>query len=153
MTWFASVTMTGLNILSSLFVFAVGVVVLAGFVMFVIDVTQTADAVRRNYPVIGRFRHLFTTLGEYFRQYFFAMDREEMPFNRAERDWVYKSARGADNTVAFGSTKALTPPGTAIFVNCPFPKIAEDTEPAPPSPSAPAPPNPTSRARWSTSRA
>ena len=95
---------------------AVGVAILALAVMFVIDVTQRTDAVRRNYPVIGRFRHIFTTLGEYFRQYFFAMDREEMPFNRAERDWVYKSARGVDNTSAFGSTKSLTPAGTAIFV-------------------------------------
>ena len=43
---------------------------------FIIDRTQTGDAIRRNYPVIGRFRHLFTALGEFFRQYFFAMDRE-----------------------------------------------------------------------------
>ncbi|NNE85928.1 MAG: FMN-binding glutamate synthase family protein [Alphaproteobacteria bacterium] len=123
--------MTSINVLASLFVFIIGVIVLAAIVMFIIDVSQTADAVRRNYPVIGRFRHIFSSLGEYFRQYFFAMDREEMPFNRAERDWVYKSARGADNTIAFGSTKALTPAGTVIFVNCPFPKLAEDVEKAP----------------------
>jgi hypothetical protein len=46
-------------------------------------VTQTKHAIRRNYPVIGRFRHSFEAIGEFFRQYFFAMDREEMPFNRA----------------------------------------------------------------------
>lgn len=131
MTLFGSFTMTGIDILSSLFVFAVGIVVLAIFVMFVIDVAQTSDAVRRNYPVVGRFRHIFTKLGEYFRQYFFAMDREEMPFNRAERDWVYKSSSGGDNTIAFGSTKALTPAGTVIFVNCPFPKLTEDIEEVP----------------------
>ena len=131
MSLFASFTMTSINILASLFVFVIGIICLAALVMFVIDVSQTADAVRRNYPVIGRFRHLFTTLGEYFRQYFFAMDREEMPFNRAERDWVYKSSRGVDNTSAFGSTKSLTPPGTVIFVNCAFPKIDEECETAP----------------------
>ena len=131
MSLFATFTMTSINILASVFVFAIGLVVLALVVMFFIDVTQTADAVRRNYPVVGRFRHIFTTLGEYFRQYFFAMDREEMPFNRAERDWVYKSSRGVDNTSAFGSTRSLTPAGTAIFVNCPFPKINEDAELAP----------------------
>ena len=92
MSLFATFTNdASINILASVFVFAIGLVVLALVVMFFIDVTQTADAVRRNYPVVGRFRHIFTTLGEYFRQYFFAMDREEMPFNRAERDWVYKS--------------------------------------------------------------
>jgi len=107
MSLFATFTMTSINLLASAFVFAIGLVVLALAVMFIIDVTQTADAVRRNYPVVGRFRHIFTTLDEYFRQYFFAMDREEMPFNQAERDWVYKSARGVDNTSAFGSTRSL----------------------------------------------
>ena len=41
---------------------------------------------------------MFEKLGEFFRQYFFAMDREEMPFNRAERSWVYRAAR-IDNTL------------------------------------------------------
>jgi|ERR671914_187704 hypothetical protein len=30
---------------------------------------------------------------EYFRQYFFAGDRDEMPFNRATRGWVYRPRR------------------------------------------------------------
>ena len=101
-----------LELLASLFVLVVGLGALAVVVMFIIDITQTKDAVRRNYPVLGRFRYLFTTLGEFFRQYFFAMDREEMPFNRAEREWVYRAAQGEDDTIAFGSTKRLTPPGT-----------------------------------------
>jgi len=78
----------GLSILGSLFLFVIGVIVAASIVLFFIDVTQTEDAVRRNYPVIGRFRSLFAKLGEFFRQYFFAMDREEMPFNRAEREYI-----------------------------------------------------------------
>jgi len=101
-------------------------------VMFVLDVAQTGDAVRRNFPVVGRFRDLFITLGEFFRQYFFAMDREEMPFNRAERNWVNRAARNVDNTVAFGSTNNLSPAGSVIFVNCPFPTLESDcavTEP------------------------
>jgi len=131
MSWDSMVSMSGLNFLSALFIFAAGLVVFVLVMLYIIDVTQTADAVRRNYPVIGRFRSLFTTLGEFFRQYFFAMDREEMPFNRAERDWVYRSARGVDNTVAFGSTRNLNPTGTAIFVNCPFPTLSEDATNAP----------------------
>lgn len=118
--------MSGLGFLSTLFVSAIGVGVLVVVILFVVDIMQTKDAVRKNYPVIGRFRYLFSTLGEFFRQYFFAMDREEMPFNRAERDWIDKAAKGHDNTIAFGSTKSLTPPGTAIFVNCPFPTLDED---------------------------
>ena len=96
-------------------------------VLWVRDVTQYEDAVRRNYPVIGRFRGLFITLGEFFRQYFFAMDREELPFNRAQREWVYRAAEGKGSTIAFGSTKPLDIPGTPIFVNAPFPKLEEET--------------------------
>ncbi len=118
--------MTGLQILSTLFVSAVGLAVLAVIILFILDISQTKDAVRKNYPVLGRFRYLFSMLGEFFRQYFFAMDREEMPFNRAEREWVSRAAKNHDNTVAFGSTKNLTPAGTAIFVNCPFPTLNED---------------------------
>src|SRR6056297_1686629 len=101
-------------------------------VVYIIDITQTKHAIRKNYPVIGRFRYLFEYLGEFFRQYFFAMDREEMPFNRAERSWVYRAAKNLNNTVAFGSTKNLTPAGTAIFVNCPFPTLEVDACPTKP---------------------
>jgi len=105
------------------FVVVLGLLLLVALVLFVIDRNQTGDAIRRNYPVIGRFRHLFTELGEFFRQYFFAMDREEMPFNRAQRDWVDRASKGEGNTVAFGSTRNLSIPGTAIFVNAPFPPL------------------------------
>ncbi|RTL63046.1 MAG: FMN-binding glutamate synthase family protein [Hyphomicrobiales bacterium] len=116
----------GLEFLASLFVLVVGLGALALVVLFVVDVLQTKDAVRRNYPVLGRFRYLFTSLGEFFRQYFFAMDREELPFNRAEREWVYRAADGESNTAAFGSTRNLAVPGTPIFVNCPFPTLDTD---------------------------
>ena len=118
--------MMGIGFLSELFILVLGLVALAVVVMFVLDTTQTEDAVRRNYPVIGRFRSIFIALGEFFRQYFFAMDREEMPFNRAERDWVERATHEHDNTIAFGSTKNLSPIGTTIFVNCPFPTLDQD---------------------------
>ena len=105
------------------FVSVVGAVAAICVVLFVIDRVQTGDAVRRNYPVIGRFRHIFTELGEFFRQYFFAMDREELPFNRAQRDWIGRATKGKNNTIAFGSTRSLVVPGTPVFTNAPFPPI------------------------------
>lgn len=112
--------------LSSLFVLIVGVLAAVLVVLFIVDRTQTQDAVRRNYPVIGRLRYVFTELGEFFRQYFFAMDREEMPFNRAQRDWVYDASTAKSTNVAFGSTRNLEPVGTPIFVNCPWPTLERD---------------------------
>lgn len=121
-----------LEILVFSFIFTIGLLVLAIVVTFVLDVTQTQHAIRRNYPVIGHFRYFFERLGEFFRQYFFAMDREELPFNRAQRSWVYRAAKNLDNTVAFGSTRDLRPPGTVLFVNCPYPTLGEDAvDPSP----------------------
>jgi glutamate synthase domain-containing protein 2 len=114
---------------SYLFVVLLGFGAIAIAALYVIDVTQTKHAVRRNFPVVGRFRYFFEQLGEFFRQYFFAMDREEMPFNRAERAWVYRSAKGEDNTVPFGSTRDLRPAGTVIFTNTAYPKLDEETQP------------------------
>ena len=126
MIWFTDFVMAGLELLATLFVFAAGLGVLAIAVMFVIDRVQTRDAVRRNYPVLGRFRYLFTDLGEFFRQYFFAMDREELPFNRAQRNWIGRAVSGHDSTVAFGSTRNLSATGTPIFVNAAFPPLDKD---------------------------
>jgi glutamate synthase domain-containing protein 2 len=103
--------------------------VLAAIVVYIIDVTQTRHTIRRNYPVIGRFRYWFEEMGVFFRQYFFAMDREEMPFNRAERSWVYRAAKDVSNTQAFGSTRDLRPEGTVLFVNCSWPTLGEDATP------------------------
>lgn len=105
---------------------------LSGLILFIIDITQTKHAIRRNYPLIGRFRSLFEHLGTFFRQYFFAMDREEMPFNRALREWVYRSAKNEDNTIPFGSTRDLTPAGSISFVNCPYPTLDIDAAPTQP---------------------
>ena len=99
--------------------------------MYLVDVTQTRQTIRRNYPIIGRLRCQFEHLGEFFRQYFFALDREELPFNRAQRSWVYRAAKNIDSTIAFGSTRPLNQPGDVIFMNCPFPTLEQDSvEPA-----------------------
>lgn len=123
---------TLLEIMAALFVVVIGFLVLTIIIVYIFDVSQTKQAIRRNYPVVGHFRYFFEHLGEFFRQYFFAMDREELPFNRAQRSWAYRAAKNVDNTTAFGSTRDLKPVGTVLFVNCPFPTLGEDAvEPEP----------------------
>ncbi|MFZ2207261.1 MAG: FMN-binding glutamate synthase family protein [Porticoccaceae bacterium] len=113
-------------------VFAVGVLgllvmgVLSVLWMYIQDVRQKRHAILHNFPVIGRFRYCFERLGHFFRQYFFAMDREEMPFNRAQRSWVYRAAKNVDSTLAFGSTANLAAPGAVLFVPDVFPTLEED---------------------------
>ncbi|MDQ6965335.1 MAG: FMN-binding glutamate synthase family protein, partial [Mariprofundaceae bacterium] len=105
---------------------------LLALLLFMLDITQSSNAIRRNYPLIGRFRTLFEHLGVFFRQYFFAMDREEMPFNRALREWVYRASKHEDNTIPFGSTRNLSVTGNISFVNCPYPTLDMDAVPIEP---------------------
>jgi glutamate synthase domain-containing protein 2 len=123
---------TALEIMSALFIFIIGLITLWALVTFIADITQTRQAIRRNYPVIGHFRYLFEKLGTFFRQYFFAMDREELPFNRAQRSWIYRAAKDLNNTVAFGSTRDNRIPGSILFVNTPYPTLDENAVPATP---------------------
>src|SRR5687767_9101779 len=99
--------------------------------VFIRDITQKKHGVLRNYPIVGRFRYFFEQLGEYFRQYFFAGDRDEMPFNRATRGWVYRLAKNEGGIIGFGSTYDLHQPGALIFVNHPFPVLEEERLPTP----------------------
>ena len=125
-TEISSLVMAVLDLLAALFVGVIGIGLVVILVLYIIDTNQTQHAIRRNYPVVGRFRYFFEHVGEFFRQYFFAMDREEMPFNRAQRSWIYRAAKNIDNTIGFGSTRDLRQTGTVMFVNCPFPTLGED---------------------------
>src|SRR6266481_4127402 len=107
--------------------------VLVGALVFVFirDITQKKHSVLRNYPVIGRFRYFFEQLGEYFRQYFFAGDRDEMPFNRATRGWIYRVAKDEGGLIGFGPSNDLREPGSIIFVNASFPVLERYHQPTP----------------------
>jgi glutamate synthase domain-containing protein 2 len=109
-----------------------GIAMMLLALLFLQDVLQKEHAVRRNFPVVGRLRYFMENLGVYLRQYFFANDREEQPFDRLTRAWVYRVAKGLGGIVGFGSTNDMREPGTVIFINSPFPKLDEECEPAPP---------------------
>jgi glutamate synthase domain-containing protein 2 len=99
--------------------------------LFISDITQKKHGVLRNYPVVGHLRYFFEQLGEYFRQYFFAGDRDEMPFNRSTRAWIYRLAKNEGGVIGFGSTYDLHDSGALIFVNHPFPVLEEERLPTP----------------------
>ena len=82
-----TMTIFAINFIATIgiiFLIVVVVLLITAFILYQNDKKQTAQTIRRNYPLIGRFRYIFEHLGEFFRQYFFAMDREELPFNRAQ---------------------------------------------------------------------
>ena len=108
------------------------VVIFGLLYLFIRDVTQKQHTILRNYPIVGRLRYYFEELGEYFRQYFFMGDRDELPFNRATRSWVYRLAKNEGGLVGFGSTYDMHEPGALIFVNAGFPVLEEERVPTPP---------------------
>ncbi|MDF1678889.1 MAG: FMN-binding glutamate synthase family protein [Legionellaceae bacterium] len=99
-------------------------IVIVFVVVYFLDKRQKRHTILRNYPLIGHLRYWSEYLGEFFRQYFFANDREELPFNRAERSWVYRAAKAVDTTIGFGSTRPLHNTGTLYFVSAPFPVLS-----------------------------
>jgi len=93
------------------------------FLLFLWNQFQKEHSILRTYPIIGYLRYFSENLGVYLRQFFYARDREELPFNRAERSWVYEAAKNVDTTVGFGSTRNLKKRGAIYFVDAPFPLL------------------------------
>lgn len=120
-----------LSLLAYLIFALLAALLIAVIVMYILDVNQSKSTIRRNYPVIGRFRYLFEHMGEFFRQYFFSMDREELPFNRAQRSWVYRAAKGVSTNIGFGSTRNTFTVGEPNFSNSAFPALDGEHEDVP----------------------
>lgn len=66
------------------------------------DIAQSKHSVRRNYPLLGRFRYLFESVRPEFRQYFFEGELDGKPFNRRQRSIVYQRAKNEKQTISFG---------------------------------------------------
>jgi len=96
-------------------------------VLYVHDRRQTSHTILRNYPIVGYFRYFAETLGEYMRQYQYLPDWAERPFNRLERAWVYRSAKGVSNLRSFGSENVPA----FVFRNAAFPILDEEKLPWP----------------------
>lgn len=74
------------------------------------DFLQTAQAIRRNYPVIGHLRFIFEKIRPEIRQYFIESDIEETPFSRAARSLVYQRAKNEIDKRPFGTQLDLYQP-------------------------------------------
>lgn len=71
--------------------------------MGVFDMIQKDHAIRRNFPVIGRFRYMLESVRPEIQQYFVETDTEGRPINRILRSLVYRRAKGATDTEPFGT--------------------------------------------------
>ncbi|PKA84569.1 glutamate synthase domain-containing protein 2 [Ulvibacter sp. MAR_2010_11] len=72
--------------------------------------------ISHNYPVVGHLRYLLESFGPELRQYIVSNNREELPFNRIERGWIYASAKNENNYEGFGTDRDIYEPNY-IFIN------------------------------------
>jgi len=66
---------------------------------------------RRNYPVLANIRYAFEYIRPEIQQYFIANNTEEKPFSREQRNLVYRRAKNADDTLAFGTEQDILAEG------------------------------------------
>ena len=83
----------------------IAVLVVVGLLILVAlhDMFQTKKHILRNFPILGHLRYFLIEVGPELRQYVVAHNREEAPFNRLEREWIYHSADRKNNYFGFGT--------------------------------------------------
>ncbi len=85
-------------------------VVLLIVIVAIRDMLQKKHTISHNFPVVGHLRYLLERIGPELRQYVVANNREELPFNRRERSWIYASSKQQNNYQGFGSDQDFYTP-------------------------------------------
>lgn len=85
------------------------ILVLGVFVFFLglYDLAQSKHAIRRNFPVAGRFRYILEKIRPEIHQYFVESNSSGRPFTREQRSLVYQRAKSVTDTLAFGTEKDI----------------------------------------------
>ena len=80
------------------------VLITAGLTIIgILDVLQTKQAIRRNYPILAHLRFFLESIRPEIRQYFLETDTEKIPFSRAQRSLVYQRAKNVVDKRAYGT--------------------------------------------------
>src|SRR6187551_1232078 len=72
-------------------------------VMGFLDIFQTRQSIRRNFPLLGRLRYVFEDLRPKIQQYFVESDTDGSPINRNDRSVIYQRAKKQVDTTPFGT--------------------------------------------------
>lgn len=94
----------------------------------IVDVCQTKQAIRRNYPILAHLRFFFEFIRPEIRQYFLEDDTDAKPFSRNQRSLVYQRAKQQSDKRPFGAQLDMYETGYE-WVNhsiSPAPKQSDD---------------------------
>lgn len=75
------------------------------------EMNWSSSNLRRNYPVLANIRYLLEYVRPEIQQYFIARNTEERPFNREQRDLIYRRAKGLNDTLPFGTQRDILEQG------------------------------------------
>lgn len=67
------------------------------------DMFQKSHAIRRNFPLLGHFRYLLEEVRPEIQQYFVESNSDGVPFSREARSVIYQRAKGALDSLPFGT--------------------------------------------------
>lgn len=90
---------------------------------------QSKHTISHNFPIVGHLRYWLESIGPEMRQYFVANNREELPFNRIERGWIYASAKKENNYEGFGTDRDIYAHQHIFINNAMFPFRTNENHP------------------------
>jgi len=91
------------------------------------DRFQRQHSVMRNYPLLGRLRYLFESAGPELRQYFVESNTSGRPFNRDQRDLMYRRSKGIPAIKPFGTEQDVYAEGYGFISHSAWPvKVPDD---------------------------
>lgn len=93
------------------------------------DLLQKKHTIRNNFPLVGHFRYMLESIGPELRQYIVANNREELPFNRSQRSWIYASAKKENNYGGFGTDQNIHEAGYIFIKPSLFPFNVTENHP------------------------
>jgi len=106
--WIISALTLSAHILSfwvSPWLLSLTLITLPIFILGLVDMHQTKQSIRRNFPVIGHMRYLFEMIRPEINQYFVESNTDGTPFSREERSLVYQRSKKVTDTVPFGTQR------------------------------------------------
>lgn len=71
------------------------------------DLLYSPHTLNRLYPVLAYIRYMMESIRPEIQQYFIANNMEERPFNREQRELVYRRSKGVNDTLPFGTQQDL----------------------------------------------
>ncbi len=103
----------------------VGPIVLLGL----FDFLQKKRAILRNYPVIGHLRYILEEIRPEIQQYFIESNTDGSPFPREDRNVIYQRAKGARDTLPFGTQRDVYAEGYEWINHSMAPVLPETMDP------------------------